>query len=349
MGKTTLLINEFPNHHYVNFEDHRTLMQYQQDPERFLRQLPVAVIFDEIHYAPALINLLITRSQTVPCHHIMSSSCLFHSIRGIDSEQLKHMKMLTLLPLQRAEIPQALRDESIYRGGFAALINQHYEHADAWFTNLIQHHLLKQIPSVGLVNHLPLFQQLLHMLAANTAKPLNLSWYADQLNVDSKTIKRWIELLAAHFVLMLIPAYTDDFGKRSIKSPKLYFYDTGLVSYLTGIETRKQFEFGPLATNIFENYVVIEILKKTLYEEEPTQLYHYATNHGVSIDLILEQPKKRQLISIYYNETFRTKMLQPLETLKQASDHAYVIYNGVDMPAYNNIQIQNVSTYLHSN
>lgn len=346
-GKTTLLINEFPEHQYVNFEDHRTLMQYQQDPERFLRHLPAAVIFDEIHYAPSLMNTLINRTQATH-RYIMSSSCLFHSIRSVEKEQLKHIKMLTLLPLQRNEIARSLQEDSVYRGGFPALVKQHYEHTDAWFTRYLQH-LFRQIPNTGLVNQMPLFQQLLHMLAANIAKPLNLSWYAHQLTVDGKTIKRWIELLASHFVIILIPAYPQNFGKRNIKSSKLYFYDTGLVSYLTGIDTRKQFEFGPMASVIFENYVVMEILKKTLYEEAPAQLYHYATNHGVCIDLIIQRAQKRQMISIYFNETFRTKMLQPLETFQQEHDEACIIYNGVTMPPYKNIQIHNISTYLHSN
>jgi predicted AAA+ superfamily ATPase len=345
-GKTTLLVNLFPQHDYINFDDPRTLMRYREDPKRFLRQRLRDTIFDEAQHAPDLINELLKLNHE--CNYILASSCLFQGIRGIDTEKLSNIQMLTLLPYQFIEIPNQLREQSIFCGGFPALINKCFLQSDFWFANYIQQNLLKQLPTIGNVSDQYEFQRLLHLLAANTAKPLNMSYYANQLSVDVKTIKRWIEILAASFIIFLVPPYYESYGKRTMKSPKLYFYDTGLISYLTGIETQKQFEYGPLANAIFENHVVMEVLKKTLYESQPAQFYYYSTNHGVAVDLIIEQQEQRQMICICFNETFRLRMVQPIESFIQEDDQGYLIYNGVDIPYRNNIQVHNISTYLHS-
>lgn len=346
-GKTTLLVNQFPSHDYVNFDDPRTMLRYREDPNRFLRQLNKHAILDEVQHAPELINTL---SETASPDHryILSSSCLFGHIRRIEPAALSRMRMLTLLPFQRLEIPNHLREESVYRGGFPHLISQHYDGFDDWFTHYLQNQITNLLPTIGNVSDPQAFQHLLHLLASHTAEPLNLSRYAHALSVDIKTIKRWIEILAACFVIFLMPAYHDNFGKRITKSPKLYFYDTGLITYLTGIETQRQFEFGPLANAIYENYVVMEILKKTLYEEKPAQFYYLRTNHGVGIDLIIESQSKRQLICIHNNETFRIRMIQPLENFRQENDACYLVYNGADLPYGKHINVNHVSTYLHS-
>lgn len=346
-GKTTLLVNKNPEHEYFNFEDPRTQMRYRQDPQRFLRQLSSKAILDEVQHAPDLINQLASGNWSKE-RYIITSSCLFQSIRGIDLDKLAQIKMLTLLPYQLTEIPNQLREESIYLGCFPEPVSQHYQYNDSWYAGYIQQNLVKQLPTIGMVSNQQEFQRLLHLLASNTAKPLNMSFYAEHLSVDVKTIKRWIEILAASFIIFLVPAYHDNFGKRHIKSPKLYFYDTGLVSYLTGIETARQFEYGPLASAIFENHVVIEILKKTVYDAQPAQLYYYLTNHGVGVDLIIEQGGQRYLICICFNETFRIRMLHPIENFKQEHDQAYLIYNGIDIPYRDNIHIHNLSSYLHS-
>lgn len=346
-GKTTLLVNQFPSHDYVNFDDPRTVLRYREDPNRFIRQLNTHAILDEVQHVPALINTL---SSTASSEHryILASSCLFQPIRHLEQAALTRMKMLTLLPFQRLEIPNHLREASIYRGGFPQLVSQLYNNFDDWFANYLQNKLSNLLPSIGTISDTQAFQHLLHLLASHTAEPLNLSRYAHALSVDIKTIKRWIEILAACFVIFLMPAYYDNFGKRITKSPKLYFYDTGLVAYLTGIETQRQYEFGPLANAIYENYVVMEILKKTLYEEKPAQFYYLCTNHGVGIDLIIESADKRRMICIHNNETFRIRMIEPLENFRQENDACYLVYNGADLPYGEHIQVSHVSTYLHS-
>lgn len=346
-GKTTLLVNSLPEHTYINFDEPRTLLRYRQDPQRFLRQLNHNTIFDEVQHAPDLITQLIGQEEPEQ-HHVMVSSCRFQHIRGLEKTNIENLQTITLLPYQLTEVPNQLREKSVYLGAFPALVAKHFQQADNWFATYIQQNLLKQLPAIGMVSDQNEFQRLLHLLAANTAKPINLSHYANQLDVDVKTIKRWVQLLASSFIIFLMPPYHDDFGKRTIKSPKLYFYDTGLVSYLTGIETAKQFEFGPMAAQIFENYVVMEILKKTIYAAKQAEFYYLSTNHGVSVELIIEQDGQRQFYCIRFNETFRIRMLQPIESFITPNDKGFLIYIGADMPYREHIQVCNISTYLHS-
>ena len=137
-----------------------------------------------------------------------------------------------------------------------------------------------------------------------------MSNYARDLGVSVPTIKHWISVLEASFIIFLLPPYYKNFGKRIVKSPKVYFYDTGLVSYLTGIDTKSQFEKGPMAGSIFENYIVTEIFKKEIHKKTNVELFYLRTSNKDEIDLIIDKKKYKELIEIKMTSTFKTKMIE---------------------------------------
>ncbi len=147
-------------------------------------------------------------------------------------------------------------------------------------------------------------------------------------------------------MLFLVSPYFKNFGKRIVKSPKLYFYDTGLVSYLTGIANEELFEKGPLAGPLFENYVVSEILKCEIHTGSHSDLYFYRTNHGVESDIIIDRKTTREYVEIKSTETFKPSMVQHIEQTKKKGETGYLIYRGENLKYATDVKIVDYRKYL---
>ena len=173
-----------------------------------------------------------------------------------------------------------------------------------------------------------------------------MSQYALNIGVTVPTIKRWISILEASYVVFLLPPYYENLGKRLVKRPKLYFYDTGLVSYLAGVKTEELFCNGPLAGPIFENYIVSEIMKKEQHSGQPADLYYFRTQDGVEIDLIVDRKSSKEWIEIKKNSTFRKRMIASVARLKNLEDHGYLIYTGENIRLDNHLNVVNYGDFL---
>ena len=189
------------------------------------------------------------------------------------------------------------------------------------------------------------FRRLIQLLAANTSQILDLSHYANQIGVAVNTIKRWITVLQASYIIFLLPPFYQNLGKRISKLPKIYFYDTGIVAYLTGIETKRHFENGPMTGALFENYIISETYKNECHRKSNAQLYYYRTSNGLEVDLIIDRKQYKELIEIKYNSTFKVKMIQALKKLRQENDRCALIYNGKN-DHFDDVVISNYGDWL---
>lgn len=348
-GKSTLLLNALPDYTYVTFDDRRILDLFYQDPQKFICAYPTKVIFDEVQKAPEIFDLIkiaVDNDRDCPGKFILTGSSQFAFIRGASESLAGRIGLLSLLPFQFSEIPPAQRVESIYRGGYPELVNKHYQFFDDWFSAYLDTYLNNDVRSISQIGDLRDFQRLMHLLAANTAQVLNMSTYSKELGVDIKTIKHWLSVLEASYIIFLLPPYFENFGKRMIKRPKLYFYDTGVVSYLTGIDTYKHFSQGPMAGSLFENYIVSEIMKRELHSCSHAELYFLRTSAGEEVDVLIKRKQTRELVEIKSGATFHPRMLKSLEMFKQAGDRAYLVYTGDRFPAMNGIEVINYQQYF---
>jgi predicted AAA+ superfamily ATPase len=191
------------------------------------------------------------------------------------------------------------------------------------------------------------FQRLMHLLAARVATVLNMAELARDVGVDVKTVKRWISILEASYVVFLLPPFYENFGKRIVKSPKICFYDTGLVSFLTGIQTEEQYRLGPLAGPLFENYVIAEIMKKNLHLKTHASLYFLRINQTDEIDVIVDYGSERDLIEIKSGKTFKSAMVSTLQKYQREQDRSYLLYQGPPVP-HAHVQVMPFSDYLLS-
>ena len=350
-GKSTLLLHVLKEYTYVTFDDYRNSDLFYSDPEKFMRLYQDKVIFDEVQKVPELFNyikLAVDRDRKKKGKFVLTGSSQFSFIKGISESLAGRIGLLTLLPYQYWEMPQSLRQESIYRGGYPELVEEKYKLFEDWFSSYLETYLLKDVSLLANVGGKRDFRRLISLLAANTSQILNLSTYAKELGVDVKTIKRWISVLEASYLIFLLPPYYKNYGKRIIKSPKVYFYDTGLVSFLTGIHNKEIFEKGPLFGPLFENYLVSEIAKIEMNKKTHAELFYYRTSHGDEIDLIIDRKNKKEVIEIKAGETFKPSMVAAMKYVCEKNDRGYLLYNGRNLPFSQSIEIKNYQDYLKS-
>jgi predicted AAA+ superfamily ATPase len=160
------------------------------------------------------------------------------------------------------------------------------------------------------------------------------------------TVKRWISVLESSFIVYLLKPLFRNVGKRLVKSPKVYFVDPGMVSFLTGIHTERLFEDGPLAGSLFENYVVSEVIKRETHKGLRPELSFVRTSNGVEVDLVIDRGTSREFIEVKNTATFRPDLLKSLRALKGAADKGFLLYRGKDLEVDATLQAMNFSNYL---
>lgn len=330
-GKSTLLQHTLPNYTYVTFDDFRARAFIEEDPAGFIEKYNTNVIFDEAQKAPEVFNLVkvaIDKNRKKYGNFILTGSSHFSFIRGIKESLAGRIGLLSLLPLQFLEVPKAAHTASLYKGAYPELVERNYKGFHHWYSSYLDTYLTRDITDLIQLTDLTDFRRLISLLAANVSQTLNMSTYAKEIGVTVQTIRRWLTALEASYIIFTVQPYFDNLGKRIIKSPKLYFYDTGLVSYLTYIESEEQFKKGPMAGHLFENYIISEIMKNECHHGRTNRLYFYRTSEGQEIDLIINQKNKRSLIEIKATSTPKRSHFKQLESLKKEADELYLIYNG---------------------
>lgn len=350
-GKSTLLRHQLHDYTYVTFDDFRVVSLFHEDPQRFLSIYNNKIIFDEVQKVPEFFNYIkiaVDNDRHNKGKFVLTGSSQFSLIKNSSESLAGRIGLLSLLPFQFSEIPHLLRNESIFKGGYPELIDANYKMFSEWFSSYVETYLNKDIASIGHVGDIRDFRKLLQLLAINASQQLNMSRYANDIGVDVKTIKRWISILEASYIIFLVPPFYKNYGKRIVKSPKVYFYDTGLVSFLTGIETTNQFENGPMAGSIFENYIVSEILKKELHNKTMSDIYYLRTSSGVEVDLIIDRKNHKEFIEIKNSHTFTPKMTAAMNEFIEKEDKGYLIYRGENFRYHPPVEVVNFENYLIS-
>lgn len=347
-GKSTLLRHLLPDYRYVTFDDHRHISLFEEDPHQFIELYSENVIFDEVQKMPKLFDLIkLTVDQNrKPGRYILTGSSQFLLHQSITESLAGRIGLLQLLPFQYSEIPDEAKSASIYRGGYPELVTRQYTYSDLWYSSYVDTYLTKDVRQLFNVIDLNDFRRFLSLAASRTAQVVDLSEMANSLDVSVPTINRWISILEASYIVFLIKPYHQNLGKRLTKRPKLYFYDTGLVSYLTGISTFEQYNNGPLAGALFETYMVSEIVKKETHKRSQVRFFYFRSSDAKEIDLILESPHTTTFIEIKKSHTFKPEMTRIIQTLLPPNATGMVIYSGENYPTPRPISVLNYRDYL---
>ena len=336
-GKTTLVREALPDYTYVSLEDPDTRQLALADPRQFLRNYPRKAIFDEIQRTPELLNYLQTTvdSSQEKGQFVLTGSHQLELRQGISQTLAGRTAILTLYPLSLTE----LRDHGITFKSFEDLAfhgTLPRIHADQIrptpaYRDYFRTYVERDVRQLINLKDAALFEKFLKLLAGRVGQLFSVSSLANDVGVSSPTINDWLSILEASFIIFRLPPYYENFGKRVIKSPKIYFIETGLLIYLLGITKPEQISRDPLVGSIFENLIVTEALKARANQGQNPDLHFFRDSHGNEIDLLTGPPSNLTAIEIKsaatYNKTF-LKGFRSFEKNNASLLNKHLVYNG---------------------
>lgn len=348
-GKSTMLQATFGDYQYVSFDDPLLREFFLDDPKGFMHQYQGKTIFDEAQLLPDLfsyIKLIVDKNRQDYGQFILTGSSQFMLLEKISESLAGRVATLSLLPFDYLELPEDCRQKSVYKGCYPELVKRGYQADDPWFSSYLNTYLERDVRSLHNIGNLIDFQRFIRLIAAQAGCTLNMSPIAKQLGVSVPTVKRWLSVLEASYIIFLLPPYFNNLGKRIVKSPKLYFYDTGLLAYLTGVTEQIVFERTPLKGNLFENYQISQLKKHYMHQDTRADLYFLRTQTGEEIDLIIDFGSYRHWFEIKHTASFKSSMLKTIRAALNEGDQGYLLYQGEKRMLASNLTLTGLKEYL---
>jgi len=337
-GKTTLAKSCFSHLPYVNLESLENRQFATEDPVAFMRKYSNGAIIDEIQNVPELTSYIQVAVDDKKQNglFVLTGSRQFSLMEKVSQSLAGRTAIVTLLPFSLEEISEGYpnlkneTDELIFNGFYPRLYDQHIEPVMG-LSDYIATYIEKDLRQLSQIQNLGLFQKFLKLCAGRTGQILNASGLAEDTGINHKTAIEWISLLESSYILFRLPPYFANISKRLIKSPKLYFYDTGLAANLLGIENHKQIETHPLRGALFENLVISEILKYRLNGGKKSNLSYFRDAKGHEVDLLYQMADKIIPIEIKSSATIRTDFFKGINYFDKhilPSDKKIIVYDG---------------------
>ncbi len=301
-GKTTLLGKCFPRASYHLLEDTDLIARIKDDPRSFVEGLRLPAILDEIQNVPELLNYIRTQADLSgrrETRWLLTGSQEPALMKGVSESMAGRAAIFTLLPLSYEES----RKVSIFRGGFPEIVTKQME-ADTWFRSYIQTYLERDVRSISSLRDLTTFRRFLALVASRIGQVLNKTEIAAPLGISVPTVAEWLNILEATHQIILVPPFYENFGKRLVKSPKVYLADSGLAAHLLGIESEKTMMRSPFLGPLFEGFVAGEIVKAQLNRGRRKELYYFRDRPGLEVDFLV--PKADRNLALIEAKASRT-------------------------------------------
>ncbi len=362
-GKTTLLKHLFPSYKYLNLEDHVIRGYLESDARSYLSQFTSGVIIDEAQKYPDLFSYIQIIADEVQKDgmFILSGSQNFILMKSISQSLAGRVSIFHLMPFTKRELekkrpfnlmeltkPGILSVEnfdflnSMFTGFYPRIHDKKLDPQE-WLANYFELYVQRDIREIINIGNLSLFINFVKMCAGRVGQLLNLSSLAADCGINHSTAERWISLLETSFIVYRLRPYYRNFSKRIIKSPKLYFYDTGLLCYLLGIKKPEEIRFSLYRGNIFEDFVISEVIKSAYNRKEDPGVYFFRDSSGNEIDLIIEDGQKLIPVEIKSAETFNTEFIKGLNYWKKLTGdeqgEKFVIYGGKQKMKYKGVNV----------
>lgn len=346
-GKTTLARQVLPDYAYVNLEQPEVREFAQDDPKAFLAQFTGKVIFDEIQRVPELLSYLqvAVDSRGENGLYVLTGSHQLALREAIVQSLAGRTAILHLLPFSIAELVEnqmgfSRAEDYIYQGFLPRIYDQQQRPTPA-YSNYYQTYVERDVRQLINLKDAAQFQKFMKLVAGRVGQLMDYSSLAGDVGVSATTIKYWLSILEASFILYKLAPYFENFGKRAIKSPKYYFVDTGLLCFLLGIENPAQVARDPLIGQLFENLVVIDFVKNRYNNGKLDNLYFFRDSNGLEADLLFQQGRQLVPIEIKSSSTYKPELLKGLKRIIELSPqmvNPHLIYAGEAMSFSNGIK-----------
>ncbi|MDA3832803.1 MAG: ATP-binding protein [Spirochaetales bacterium] len=348
-GKTTLARVIFADKPYVSLEDPDVRQAALEDPRSFLDRFPDGGVLDEVQRAPELFSYLQTRVDTDGRMglFLLTGSQQFGVLSAISQSLAGRTAFVELFPfavkeLSSAGVRPADLNTMLFTGGYPPLYDRNLL-PRSWFAAYITAYVERDIRQLLNVQDLEAFQRFVRLCAGRSGQILNLSSLATDCSITHNTAKAWISVLEASYVLFLLRPHYANFNKRLIKSPKMYFYDTGLLCWLLGVQTPEQLATHPLRGSNFETFVVSELVKSFFNRGERPHLSFWRDSNGNEVDIIVDLGMKLMPIEIKSGQTINQDFFVGLQRWQAlAGDRATapaLVYGGKESYMHKGIRV----------
>ena len=337
-GKTTLAKAVFAAKPYASMEDPDQLQFAQEDPRGFLAQYPGGAVIDEAQRCPELFSYLqgvVDRNRDAG-QFVLTGSQHFGLVQRITQSLAGRVGFVNLLPFSAPELLaggwlSASLDAALLHGGYPPVFDMPAA-PERWYNAYLATYIERDVRQLRNVQDLPTFQRVLRLCAGSVGQLADLTRIGNDAGVDQTTVRAWLGVLEASFIVFRLQPHHRNFRKRLVKTPKLYFYDVGVAARLIGIESAEQMNTHPLRGALFENWVIVEYLKRRLNAGKESNLFFWRSHGGLEVDLVLEHGQALAPVEIKSAATVSSDWLRPLRRWRElagdTSGHPVIVYGG---------------------
>lgn len=337
-GKTTLAKELFPKKPYISFENQDNVLLATKDPRAFLAKYKAGAIFDEIQRVPQLLSYMQGVIDAQPNKvglFIITGSQNLLLLENVSQTLAGRIAFIHLLPFSFTELEgskyakQSL-NKLMLNGGYPRLYDRKISPVD-YYPNYLLTYVERDVRQIKNITNLALFQRFLKICATRVGQEINYTSISNDTGVDQKTIMSWLGILEASFIAFRLQPFYNNLGKRLTQMPKLYFYDTGLCCSLLELETESHVNTHPLRGALFENLVILELLKARYNNGQRSNLFYWRDRTGNEIDVLIDQPNQVIPVEIKTAATFNMDYLKGINYWKKINVNAkksYLIYTG---------------------
>jgi predicted AAA+ superfamily ATPase len=327
-GKTTLARAAFAGKPYVSLENPQERAFAETDPQRFLGRFAQGAVLDEVQRCPQLLSWLqgLVDERRVMGDFVLTGSAQFDLLAGITQSLAGRVGRVELLPLSAAELAAAGQmpaslGQALLQGGYPALYDRPVSPAD-WFANYVASYVERDVRQLVAVRDLSLFQTFVRMCAARTGQLLNLASLGADCGISAVSARHWLTVLESSYVVTLLRPHHRNLGKRLVKTPKLYFLDSGLAAWLLGIQNAQALETHAARGALFETWVVSELLKQRFNAGRPSDLFFWRDHVGQEIDIVIDTAAGLVPLEIKSGSTFAADWADAMEKWGKLAERA---------------------------
>ncbi len=351
-GKTTLAKQVFPDKPYINLEQPEQRLLAETDPVAFLSQHPDGAILDEIQTVPELLSYIqvLVDERQEKSMFILTGSHQLGLHEKISQSLAGRTSILKLLPLSLNELKQGKMeldlDSQLLSGGYPRLYKDKIT-PSRYYQDYVQTYIERDVRNIANVHDLVQFQRFMHLIASRVGQVFDKTSLSNDLGISRTAITHWASILEASFILFRLPPYFKNYGKRVIKTPKLFFTDVGLLCYLLGIEELNQLCSHPLRGFIFENLVILELMKYRYNHGKEANFFYYRDSNQREVDLVI--PIANTLIPVEikvsqtYNKAFLSGVKYFSDLVGDEFKIGFIVYNGKQEQRLGNFSLLNYS------